>query len=196
MAGWTEELASRLRVKPGVTGMWQVSGRSTSSFDDYIRHDLYYVDNWTLLSDLAIVVKTIPVVLFQRGAYQPGADPEAAARVPFRTRDGGPSVVMPHRATRRARRAVSAAAARGCDCLDVPVVGAAAATEHRQVLPLGAQVGELTGELLRVALVEDFALVELGVTQPRRVRRARRGGGPGSDRASTACRRSDPGAHS
>ncbi len=69
MAGWTEELASRLRVKPGVTGMWQVSGRSTSSFDDYIRHDLYYVDNWTLLSDLAIVVKTIPVVLFQRGAY-------------------------------------------------------------------------------------------------------------------------------
>ena len=40
MAGWTEELASRLRVKPGVTGMWQVSGRSTSSFDDYIRPDL------------------------------------------------------------------------------------------------------------------------------------------------------------
>jgi exopolysaccharide biosynthesis polyprenyl glycosylphosphotransferase len=69
MAGWTEDLVSRLRVKPGVTGMWQVSGRSTSSFDDYIRHDLYYVDNWTLLSDLAIVVKTVPVVLFQRGAY-------------------------------------------------------------------------------------------------------------------------------
>src|SRR5262249_17780445 len=69
MAGWTEELESRLRVKPGVTGMWQVSGRSTSSFDDYIRHDLYYVDNWTLLSDLAIMAKTVPVVLFQRGAY-------------------------------------------------------------------------------------------------------------------------------
>jgi exopolysaccharide biosynthesis polyprenyl glycosylphosphotransferase len=69
MAGWTEELVSRLRVKPGVTGMWQVSGRSSSSFDDYIRHDLYYVDNWTLLSDLAIVVKTIPVVLLRRGAF-------------------------------------------------------------------------------------------------------------------------------
>ena len=66
---WTEELRSRLRVKPGITGMWQVNGRSTSSFDDYVRHDLYYVDNWSLLTDLAIVAKTIPVVLFRRGAY-------------------------------------------------------------------------------------------------------------------------------
>ncbi len=66
---WTEDLRSRLRVKPGITGMWQVNGRSTSSFDDYVRHDLYYVDNWSLLTDLAIVAKTIPVVLFRRGAY-------------------------------------------------------------------------------------------------------------------------------
>jgi exopolysaccharide biosynthesis polyprenyl glycosylphosphotransferase len=66
---WTDELRSRLRVKPGITGMWQVNGRSTSSFDDYVRHDLYYVDNWSLLTDLAIVAKTIPVVLFRRGAY-------------------------------------------------------------------------------------------------------------------------------
>ncbi len=49
--------------------MWQVNGRSTSSFDDYVRHDLYYVDNWSLLTDLAILAKTVPVVLFRRGAF-------------------------------------------------------------------------------------------------------------------------------
>jgi exopolysaccharide biosynthesis polyprenyl glycosylphosphotransferase len=69
LSGWTEELRGRLRVKPGVTGMWQVSGRSGTSFDDYVRHDLYYVDNWSLMTDVAIVAKTIPVVLFRRGAY-------------------------------------------------------------------------------------------------------------------------------
>jgi lipopolysaccharide/colanic/teichoic acid biosynthesis glycosyltransferase len=62
-------LRSRLRVKPGITGMWQVNGRSTASFDDYVRHDLYYVDNWSLLTDLAILAKTVPVVLFRKGAY-------------------------------------------------------------------------------------------------------------------------------
>jgi exopolysaccharide biosynthesis polyprenyl glycosylphosphotransferase len=67
-AGWTPELALRLRVKPGITGMWQVNGRSASSFEDYVRHDLYYVHNWSLLTDLAIVCKTIPVVLLRRGA--------------------------------------------------------------------------------------------------------------------------------
>jgi exopolysaccharide biosynthesis polyprenyl glycosylphosphotransferase len=66
---WSEEVRNRLRVKPGITGMWQVNGRSQTSFDDYVRHDLYYVDNWTLLTDLAIVAKTVPVVLFRRGAY-------------------------------------------------------------------------------------------------------------------------------
>jgi exopolysaccharide biosynthesis polyprenyl glycosylphosphotransferase len=66
---WSEEVRNRLRVKPGITGMWQVNGRSQSTFDDYVRHDLYYVDNWSLLTDLAIVAKTIPVVLLRRGAY-------------------------------------------------------------------------------------------------------------------------------
>ena len=69
VAGWTQDVQSRLRVKPGITGMWQVSGRSESTFDDYVRLDLYYVDNWSLLSDLAIVAKTVPIVLFRRGAY-------------------------------------------------------------------------------------------------------------------------------
>jgi exopolysaccharide biosynthesis polyprenyl glycosylphosphotransferase len=66
---WSEEVRNRLRVKPGITGMWQVNGRSQTTFDDYVRHDLYYVDNWTLLTDLAIVAKTVPVVLLRRGAY-------------------------------------------------------------------------------------------------------------------------------
>jgi exopolysaccharide biosynthesis polyprenyl glycosylphosphotransferase len=66
--GWSPELHQRLRVKPGITGMWQVSGRSQSSFDDYVRLDLYYVDNWSLLTDLAILLRTIPSVFLQRGA--------------------------------------------------------------------------------------------------------------------------------
>jgi exopolysaccharide biosynthesis polyprenyl glycosylphosphotransferase len=66
--GWTPELTNRLRVKPGVTGMWQVSGRSDGSFDDYVRHDLFYVDNWSLQRDLVILAKTIPTVVLRRGA--------------------------------------------------------------------------------------------------------------------------------
>jgi exopolysaccharide biosynthesis polyprenyl glycosylphosphotransferase len=66
---WTPEVRSRLRVRPGLTGMWQVSGRSDLAFKDYVRYDLYYVDNWTLWRDLTIVAKTIPVVLGKNGAY-------------------------------------------------------------------------------------------------------------------------------
>jgi exopolysaccharide biosynthesis polyprenyl glycosylphosphotransferase len=69
VADWTPELHNRLRVKPGITGMWQVMGRSDSSFESYARHDLFYVDNWSLWTDLAIVGKTIPTVLFGKGAY-------------------------------------------------------------------------------------------------------------------------------
>ena len=69
IAAWQPELHARLRVKPGITGMWQVHGRSNSSFNDYSRLDLYYVDNWSLFTDLAILAKTVPAVLFSRGAY-------------------------------------------------------------------------------------------------------------------------------
>ena len=70
MAEWSPELLrSRLRVRPGLTGIWQVSGRSSLSFADYVRLDLYYVDNWSLWRDLAIVAKTIPVALKAHGAY-------------------------------------------------------------------------------------------------------------------------------
>ncbi|MCU1354289.1 MAG: putative undecaprenyl-phosphate glycosylphosphotransferase [Acidimicrobiales bacterium] len=65
---WDALLTQRLRVKPGMTGMWQVSGRSDTSFEDYTRLDLYYVDNWSLATDLAILAKTVPVVLLRRGA--------------------------------------------------------------------------------------------------------------------------------
>jgi exopolysaccharide biosynthesis polyprenyl glycosylphosphotransferase len=66
---WDNLLKHRLRVKPGITGMWQVSGRSDTSFDDYTRLDLYYVDNWSLTTDLAILAKTVPVVAFGTGAH-------------------------------------------------------------------------------------------------------------------------------
>ena len=66
---WNQELHARLRVKPGITGMWQVSGRSDTSFESYSRLDLYYVDNWSLITDLAILAKTVPTVLLGSGAY-------------------------------------------------------------------------------------------------------------------------------
>jgi exopolysaccharide biosynthesis polyprenyl glycosylphosphotransferase len=69
MDQWTVELRSRLRVRPGLTGMWQVSGRSNLDFSEYVRLDLYYVDNWSLWRDLAIIARTVPVVLGKRGAY-------------------------------------------------------------------------------------------------------------------------------
>jgi exopolysaccharide biosynthesis polyprenyl glycosylphosphotransferase len=69
MSRWAPELHDRLRVRPGITGMWQVQGRSNAAEGEYVRLDLYYVDNWSLLIDLIIVAKTIPVVLSGRGAY-------------------------------------------------------------------------------------------------------------------------------
>jgi lipopolysaccharide/colanic/teichoic acid biosynthesis glycosyltransferase len=49
--------------------MWQVSGRSETTFEEYTRLDLYYVDNWSLLVDLSILARTIPAVLKSDGAY-------------------------------------------------------------------------------------------------------------------------------
>jgi exopolysaccharide biosynthesis polyprenyl glycosylphosphotransferase len=66
---WTPDLHDRLRVLPGITGMWQVSGRSEADFELYRRLDLYYVDNWSLTHDLKIVLKTILVVFTARGAH-------------------------------------------------------------------------------------------------------------------------------
>jgi exopolysaccharide biosynthesis polyprenyl glycosylphosphotransferase len=69
MADWSDELYARLRVKPGITGMWQVSGRSSTTFEEYTRLDLYYVDNWSLVVDMAILGRTLPAVLRRSGAY-------------------------------------------------------------------------------------------------------------------------------
>jgi lipopolysaccharide/colanic/teichoic acid biosynthesis glycosyltransferase len=49
--------------------MWQVNGRSTTSFEQYERLDLYYVDNWSLITDLMIILRTIPILLRRKGAY-------------------------------------------------------------------------------------------------------------------------------
>lgn len=59
----------RLLVKPGMTGLWQVSGRSDLSWDESVRLDLYYVENWSLALDLAIIARTVWAVLRSRGAY-------------------------------------------------------------------------------------------------------------------------------
>ena len=59
----------RLEVPPGITGLWQVSGRSDLSFDDCVRLDLFYIENWSLAYDLYILAKTLPVLLSPRGAY-------------------------------------------------------------------------------------------------------------------------------
>ena len=68
VAEWDDEVVERLRVLPGLTGMWQVSGRSDTSFETYKRLDLYYVDNWSLAHDLRICAKTVGVVLTGHGA--------------------------------------------------------------------------------------------------------------------------------
>jgi lipopolysaccharide/colanic/teichoic acid biosynthesis glycosyltransferase len=47
-------------VKPGITCLWQVNGRNTTGFEDWMRLDLEYIDNWSLAADLKIILKTIP----------------------------------------------------------------------------------------------------------------------------------------
>ncbi|TLS52174.1 sugar transferase [Paenibacillus antri] len=59
----------RLEVLPGITGLWQVSGRSDLSFQQWINLDIYYIENWSLGLDVKIMLKTIPVVIKGEGAY-------------------------------------------------------------------------------------------------------------------------------
>lgn len=60
---------TRLKVKPGITGLWQIEGRSEASFHNWIRYDVYYVKNQSLWMDIKILFKTIKVVLKKVGAY-------------------------------------------------------------------------------------------------------------------------------
>ncbi|WP_027341289.1 sugar transferase [Hamadaea tsunoensis] len=63
------DVRRRLLVRPGITGLWQVSGRSDLSWDESVRLDLYYVDNWSLAYDLGILWRTVWIVVGRRGAY-------------------------------------------------------------------------------------------------------------------------------
>ncbi|MGH2752247.1 MAG: sugar transferase [Actinomycetota bacterium] len=60
---------NRLRVKPGMTGLWQVSGRAETSFADYLRYDLFYIQNWSLSLDIWILWRTLRAVMSAEGAH-------------------------------------------------------------------------------------------------------------------------------
>ncbi|SQC29681.1 Putative colanic biosynthesis UDP-glucose lipid carrier transferase [Rothia kristinae] len=66
---YEQDVHRRLLVKPGITGLWQVSGRSDLSWEESTRLDLYYVENWSVLSDLLILLKTVRAVVAKDGAY-------------------------------------------------------------------------------------------------------------------------------
>jgi len=59
----------RLDMKPGITGLWQVSGRNRLTFDEMVRMDLYYIENWSLLLDLKVILQTLPVMWRAEDAY-------------------------------------------------------------------------------------------------------------------------------
>ena len=63
------DVQRRLLVKPGITGLWQVSGRSDLSWDKCVRLDLSYVDNWSMVGDILIIAKTLRAVFQRKGAY-------------------------------------------------------------------------------------------------------------------------------
>jgi lipopolysaccharide/colanic/teichoic acid biosynthesis glycosyltransferase len=66
---YCDDATRRLRVRPGLTGLWQVSGRSDLSWEESLRLDLRYVDNWSLSLDLVILWRTLRAVLRGAGAY-------------------------------------------------------------------------------------------------------------------------------
>jgi exopolysaccharide biosynthesis polyprenyl glycosylphosphotransferase len=69
VAEYADPVHRRLYIKPGLTGLWQISGRSDLSWDQSVRLDLYYVENWSLAGDLMILWRTVRVMLSPVGAY-------------------------------------------------------------------------------------------------------------------------------
>ncbi|MGC4155003.1 MAG: sugar transferase [Propionicimonas sp.] len=69
VAQYDSDTMRRLDVRPGLTGLWQVSGRSNLSWEDTVRLDLYYVDNWSMTQDLMILARTAKAVVGSDGAY-------------------------------------------------------------------------------------------------------------------------------
>jgi exopolysaccharide biosynthesis polyprenyl glycosylphosphotransferase len=67
--GYSDDATRRLRVRPGMTGLWQVSGRSDLSWEESLRLDLRYVDNWSLALDATILWRTLRAVIGRSGAY-------------------------------------------------------------------------------------------------------------------------------
>lgn len=66
---YTEEQWRRMEVPPGMTGLWQVSGRSSLTFDEMVRLDIFYIENWSVGFDLALLARTVPAVLKSDGAW-------------------------------------------------------------------------------------------------------------------------------
>jgi lipopolysaccharide/colanic/teichoic acid biosynthesis glycosyltransferase len=69
VAEYGDEVRRRLLVRPGLTGLWQVSGRSDLPWEEAVRLDLQYVENWSLSLDLTIMLRTLSAVLRRQGAY-------------------------------------------------------------------------------------------------------------------------------
>lgn len=69
VGGYERYTHRRMLIKPGITGLWQISGRSDLEWDDAVRLDLYYVENWSLTGDLMILWRTVRAVLAPSGAY-------------------------------------------------------------------------------------------------------------------------------
>jgi exopolysaccharide biosynthesis polyprenyl glycosylphosphotransferase len=69
MALYQQAGINLLTVKPGITGLWQVSGRSDTSYEARVQMDMYYIRNWSIWMDLQILLRTVPSVLFGKGAY-------------------------------------------------------------------------------------------------------------------------------
>jgi lipopolysaccharide/colanic/teichoic acid biosynthesis glycosyltransferase len=68
-AGYSKYHWRRMEVPPGMTGLWQVSGRSRLTFDEMVRLDLFYIENWAVSLDIGLMLRTIPAVIFARGSY-------------------------------------------------------------------------------------------------------------------------------
>jgi lipopolysaccharide/colanic/teichoic acid biosynthesis glycosyltransferase len=69
VAAYEGRVNRRLLIKPGITGLWQVSGRSNLSWEESVKLDLYYVENWSVTTDFMILLKTVKAVMAKDGAY-------------------------------------------------------------------------------------------------------------------------------
>ena len=66
---YVDDVRRRLLVKPGMTGLWQINGRSDLTWDESVRFDLYYVENWSVAQDILILWRTLAAVIRRQGAY-------------------------------------------------------------------------------------------------------------------------------